>query len=83
MSNSADYEAISVTDTGNGIEPAVLHATFFTPHAHDDSCRNAPCLGLGLPLVKRLVELHGGHVAAHSDGLGKGTEFRILLPLPT
>jgi signal transduction histidine kinase len=76
------YATISVTDTGLGIEPAVLHA-IFDPQSHDNSCRNASGLGLGLPLVKRLVELHGGHVAAHSDGLGKGAEFRILLPLPS
>ena len=72
--------AISVRDTGIGIEPTVMHA-IFEPHAHDVSCRNASGLGLGLPLVKRLVELHGGHLAVHSDGHGKGTEFRILLPL--
>lgn len=73
---------ISVRDTGIGIEPAIMHA-IFDRHAHDVSRRNASGLGLGLFLVKRLVELHGGQLAAHSDGLGKGTEFRILLPLPT
>ncbi len=72
---------ISVTDTGSGIEPAMMHA-IFDPHAHESSPRNASGLGLGLPLVKRLVELHGGHLSARSEGRGKGAEFRILLPLP-
>jgi signal transduction histidine kinase len=72
---------ISVTDTGIGIEPAMMHA-IFDSHAHESSARNASGLGLGLPLVKRLVELHGGHLSVRSEGRGKGAEFRILLPLP-
>jgi CheY-like chemotaxis protein len=40
-------------------------------------------LGIGLALVKGLVELHGGRVSASSDGLGKGSEFRVWLPMPT
>jgi signal transduction histidine kinase len=78
---AGNYAVISVRDTGIGIEPAALHA-IFDPHVRESSLRNAAGLGLGLPLVKRLVELHGGQVTAHSDGL-RGSEFRILLPLPT
>ena len=40
-------------------------------------------LGVGLSLVKSLVEMHGGSVAAFSEGLGKGTMFRVRLPLVT
>jgi signal transduction histidine kinase len=40
-------------------------------------------LGVGLALVKWLVELHGGRVAAHSDGPGRGSEFVVSLPTPT
>lgn len=72
---------ISVRDTGVGIEPAVIDA-IFDPHAHESSYRNRSGLGLGLPLAKRLVELHGGRLEASSKGAGKGAEFRISLPLP-
>ena len=78
---STHSAAITVSDNGIGIGPTAIHA-IFEPHAHDSSCRNASGLGLGLPLVKRLVEMHGGHLAVQSEGVGKGTEFRILLPLP-
>jgi two-component system CheB/CheR fusion protein len=74
-----DQVVISVSDTGIGIEPAVMRS-IFNPLAHDSSLRNGSGLGLGLPLVKRLVELHDGHLIVNSDGPGKGAEFRILLP---
>jgi signal transduction histidine kinase len=73
---------ISVRDTGVGIEPTLLDG-IFKPLAHELSYRNRSGLGLGLPLSKRLIELHGGHLIAHSQGDGKGSEFCILLPLPS
>lgn len=71
---------ISVNDTGIGIEPTEMPA-IFDSHARDSSVRNASGVGLGLPLVKHLVELHGGHLTARSDGGGRGAEFCIFLPL--
>jgi signal transduction histidine kinase len=70
---------ISVSDTGTGIAPTAI-GSIFDPYECDPSFRNRSGLGLGLPLAKQLVELIGGRLEASSDGIGKGTEFRILLP---
>lgn len=73
---------IRVIDDGVGMEPAVLHhlfKPFFQAESSLDRSRGG--LGLGLALVKGLVELHGGQVSAHSDGPGKGSEFVVRLPL--
>ncbi len=73
---------IRVSDTGVGIEPAVL-GRLFQPFMQVDATldRSQGGLGLGLALVKGLVELHGGEVCAHSEGPGKGAEFIVELPL--
>src|SRR6185503_5041997 len=52
---------ISVCDTGIGIEPTVIDS-IFEPLAHESSYRNRSGLGLGLPLAKRLIEMHGGRL---------------------
>jgi PAS domain S-box-containing protein len=73
---------LSVRDTGMGIEPGVLPRLFVTFAQADHSLeRSKGGLGLGLALVKGLVELHGGEVGAASAGLGKGAEFTVRLPL--
>lgn len=71
-----------VRDTGIGMEPEVL-ARLFEPCSQGDHGmdRRRGGLGLGLALVKRLIELHGGDVRAPSDGLGRGSELTIRLPL--
>jgi two-component system CheB/CheR fusion protein len=81
LKREAPYIAIVVSDTGKGIEPE------FLPHIFDrfrqadmSSMRRAGGLGLGLSLVKQLVELHGGTVDAQSAGAGQGATFTILLP---
>lgn len=74
--------AVTVRDTGIGIEPAMLPLVFDTFAQADRSLeRSRGGLGLGLALVKGLVELHHGEVRADSAGLGHGAQFTILLPL--
>jgi PAS domain S-box-containing protein len=74
--------AITVRDTGIGIEPEVLPHVFETFAQADRSLeRSRGGLGLGLALVRGLVELHGGEVRAASEGAGCGAEFSLLLPL--
>jgi signal transduction histidine kinase/CheY-like chemotaxis protein len=73
---------IRVSDTGTGISPEFLPHLFerFT-QADASPSREHTGLGLGLALVKQLVELHGGRVHALSDGPGKGATFAVALPL--
>lgn len=73
---------IRVHDNGAGIPPEI-HASLFEPFAQAAQTleRSRGGLGLSLALVKGLVEMHGGEVAAHSEGEGKGAEFTIALPL--
>jgi signal transduction histidine kinase/DNA-binding response OmpR family regulator len=74
---------IVVYDSGIGMEPGMLARVFETFTQADRSLdRSRGGLGLGLALVKGLVELHGGEVRAGSDGLGRGTRMAIRLPLP-
>lgn len=73
---------LRVRDNGVGIAGDVLPQVFdlFT-QLDRDVARSQGGLGIGLTLVKRLVEMHGGSVAAHSDGPGAGSEFVVRLPL--
>ena len=72
---------ISVTDTGVGIRPEFLPHIFNRFQQADQSItRRFGGLGLGLSIVKHLVELHGGSVTAASGGIGHGTTFTIILP---
>jgi signal transduction histidine kinase len=75
---------IRIRDNGIGIDPAVLPAVFdlFTQSSQLNG-RGQTGLGIGLALAKRLVQMHGGEVRAHSDGPGKGSEFTVLLPRQT
>lgn len=73
--------AITIADNGIGIDPAMMPHIFdlFTQIRPDGSNGNGG-LGIGLSLVKRLVELHNGSVSGHSKGLGTGSSFTIRLP---
>jgi PAS domain S-box-containing protein len=75
---------LTVSDDGTGMTPeAIAHAfEFFTQGDHTLE-RSGGGLGVGLGLVKRLAELHGGRVEAHSEGRGRGAEFRVWLPVAT
>src|SRR5271166_4713760 len=74
---------ISVIDTGEGIKPEFLPFVFDRFRQADASTtRRHGGLGLGLSIVRQLVELHGGSVRAKSDGPGHGSTFIIALPLP-
>jgi PAS domain S-box-containing protein len=78
----ANHAVIRVADTGVGMAPEML-GHLFEPFMQADTTldRSKGGLGLGLALVKGLVELHGGAVEARSAGLGRGAEFVVRLPL--
>jgi len=72
---------LTVSDTGVGIDPAFLPHIFQLFRQADASpSREHGGLGLGLAIVRQLVELHGGTVAAHSEGVGQGATFEVRLP---
>ncbi|MDI1481848.1 PAS domain S-box protein [Polyangium sp. y55x31] len=73
---------IRIKDNGRGIHPKDLPHVFDTFYQSMRTLdRSEGGLGIGLSLVRRLIELHGGRVEAHSDGLGKGSEFVVRLAL--
>jgi signal transduction histidine kinase len=77
-----DQVVFRVKDTGIGIPPDLLPQVFELFTQVDRSLnRSQGGLGIGLALVRRLVEMHGGTVEAHSDGLGRGAEFIVRLPI--
>jgi signal transduction histidine kinase len=77
-----EYAIVEIRDTGLGIAPDLLPRVF-DPFVQSDRSleRSRGGLGLGLTLVRELVDMHGGSVTAHSEGLGRGSSFTIRLPL--
>jgi signal transduction histidine kinase/ActR/RegA family two-component response regulator len=74
--------AIRIRDSGIGIAPEVLPRVFdLFAQGNVSIDRSQGGLGVGLTLVRRLVSMHGGNVEAHSAGIGKGSEFEIILPI--
>lgn len=74
--------ALRVRDSGAGISPDILpHVFEMFVQGKQTAARSEGGLGIGLTLVKRIVELHGGDVVAASDGPGKGSEFTVRLPM--
>jgi signal transduction histidine kinase len=83
MLERAESKAIiRVSDTGSGIEPAFLPHVFERfRQADNTTTRQQAGLGLGLAIVRYLVDLHSGTVTASSDGRGKGSVFTVTLPV--
>ena len=78
----ASHIEITVNDMGQGIAPELLPYVFDRFRQSDStSTRRHGGLGLGLAIVRQLVELHGGTVKAESPGVGKGATFKVRLPL--
>jgi signal transduction histidine kinase len=76
------WVCVRVRDTGAGIAPDLLEHVFeLFAQANTSKARNQSGLGIGLSLVRGLVELHGGSVWATSDGPGLGSEFTVQLPI--
>lgn len=79
---TASRAVIEVVDSGHGIEPEFLPFVFERFRQADSSVtRRFGGLGLGLSIVRQIVELHGGTVGASSEGLGRGATFSVTLPL--
>jgi signal transduction histidine kinase len=73
---------IDVSDTGIGIEPADRERIFERFYRGENPAVMAtPGTGLGLPITKRLVEMHGGSIEVESNGVpGEGSTFHVMLP---
>jgi signal transduction histidine kinase/ActR/RegA family two-component response regulator len=84
VEQAGDTVVVRVKDTGVGIAPENLPHVFELFYQVDRSfTRNEGGLGLGLTLVQRLVEMHGGKVEVRSDGINRGSEFIVHLPVIT
>ena len=82
LKREGDSDHLTVTDTGIGIDPAFLPNVFDTFRQADaSSTRTHGGLGLGLSIVRHLVEMHGGAVQAESAGPNRGATFRVRLPV--
>jgi signal transduction histidine kinase/DNA-binding response OmpR family regulator len=82
VSREGQHAALRVRDTGVGISSDLIGHVFdlFT-QGQRSLDRSQGGLGIGLTVVRTLVEMHGGRVAARSDGWGKGSEFEVVLPV--
>ena len=81
LRKSGDRALIRVSDTGQGISPEFIDHVFERFRQASDQSHHSPGLGLGLAIVRHLVEAHHGTVEVESPGLGKGATFTVSLPL--
>jgi signal transduction histidine kinase len=78
---AGEWVKISVADTGSGIDTPHIERIFDEFYqVKSGIVDKTPGTGLGLPLARRIVEIHGGRIWAESDGPGKGSVFHVLLP---
>lgn len=84
LAREGDAAVLRVRDTGIGMDRALI-GRVFDPFVQGERPGGRPMggLGIGLTLARRLVELHGGTIAARSDGVGMGSEFTVRLPVIT
>jgi PAS domain S-box-containing protein len=82
LTRDGDWAVVTVCDQGIGIAPDMLGGIFELFTQTDAARAYAPGgMGIGLSLAERLVALHGGKIAAESDGIGRGATFSVRLPL--
>ncbi|WP_229207405.1 MULTISPECIES: ATP-binding protein [unclassified Duganella] len=84
LSADATHARLEVSDNGIGMSEELIARVFEPFHQAPQSlARRSGGLGLGLAIVRKIVELHGGEVSAHSAGGGMGSQFEVVLPLCT
>ncbi|MDQ3364541.1 MAG: HAMP domain-containing histidine kinase [Myxococcota bacterium] len=82
LESAAGHASITIRDSGIGIAPdLLLHVFEPFRQGHPEAAQRHGGLGLGLSIVQRLVELHGGSVGVTSDGAGRGATFVVRLPI--
>ncbi len=85
LESTPQESIITVADTGLGFASGLANSLFdmfARAPKYRQSAGDGGGLGVGLPLARQLVELHGGTITAHSEGPGKGSVFKVRLPLP-
>ncbi|HEY4284661.1 MAG TPA: ATP-binding protein, partial [Chthoniobacterales bacterium] len=80
LSREGDNALIEVSDTGKGIGSELLPHIFERFQQGDTSSTRQGGLSIGLTIAYQLVKMHGGEITAESEGEGKGSRFRVLLP---
>jgi PAS domain S-box-containing protein len=83
ISREDDDAVVTVTDNGSGMAPDLISSVFEAFRQVDaSSTRREAGLGLGLAVSRRIAEMHGGSLQCESEGVGHGSTFRLVLPLP-
>ena len=84
LGRDGDHAVIRVVDDGAGIDPNALESIFeLFVQSRATLHRTEGGMGVGLSVVRSLIEMHGGTICAHSEGVGRGSEFLMKLPIAT